>query len=136
MALCPDRANPVGRENPLNYPVAATQIAGINPSEVEFAISGDLEEKGIFNRSNLSVIKSTEFSFAQVIHTTLANAPSSLYHITKTISGIGFRSPPLIALVALGLFGKPRNRELMISQFYLLFVLLGVPSLSLFSLSG
>ena len=126
----------MGRENPLNYPVAATQIAGINPSEVEFAISGDLEEKGIFNRSNLSVIKSTEFSFAQVIHTTLANAPSSLYHITKTISGIGFRSPPLIALVALGLFGKPRNRELMISQFYLLFVLLGVPSLSLFSLSG
>jgi 4-amino-4-deoxy-L-arabinose transferase-like glycosyltransferase len=117
-------------KTPLNYPVVASQIAGINPSEVEFAISEDLEEKGIWNRSNLSVIKSTEFNFAQVIHTTLANAPSSLSYIAKTISGIGFGSPPLLGLVVLGLFGKPWDRELMISQFYLLFVLLGVPSLS------
>jgi 4-amino-4-deoxy-L-arabinose transferase-like glycosyltransferase len=120
-------------KTPLNYALAASQVANMIPGEVEFAISGDLEEKGIWNRSNLSVIKSTEFNFAQVIHTTLTIAPSTLSYIAKTITGAGFGSPPLFGLVVLGLFGKPWSRELIISQFYLLFVLLGVPSLSLLS---
>ena len=123
-------------KTPLNYPIVASQIAGIDPSELEFAISEDLEEKGLFNRSNLTVIESTKFNFAQVLHTTLANAPSSLSYITKTIAATaGLGSPPLFGLVVLGLFGRPWNRELMISQFYFIFVILGVASLSLLSVS-
>ena len=49
----------------------------------------------------------------------------------RTIFTEAFASPLLVALVVLGLFGRPWKRALTISQCYLLFVVLGVPGVAL-----
>jgi 4-amino-4-deoxy-L-arabinose transferase-like glycosyltransferase len=114
----------------ITLPIAMPEIAGSNVDQVTLGISEELEDLGVYNKSNLSVIKSNKFSFRDIIYIAFANGLNELHKVPGTMSE-SFVSPLLVSLVALGLFGRPWQRALTISQCYLLFVILGVPCLAL-----
>src|SRR3984893_17129831 len=114
----------------ITLPIAMPEIAGSNVDQVTLGISEQLEDLGVYNKSNLSVIKSNKFSFRDIIYIAFANGLNELHKVPGTMSE-SFVSPLLVSLVALGLFGRPWQRALTISQCYLLFVILGVPCLAL-----
>src|SRR3984893_14923925 len=114
----------------ITLPIAMSEVSGSNVDQVMFGISEELEELGVYNKSNLSVINSNEFSVRDIIYMAFANELNELHRVPGMMSQ-SFVSPLLVSLVALGLFGRPWQRALTISQCYLLFVILGVPCLAL-----
>jgi 4-amino-4-deoxy-L-arabinose transferase-like glycosyltransferase len=115
----------------INLAVAVPQIAGVNVDQVTWGISKDLEDVGVYNKSNLSVIKSTKIPFGDIMHVALVNGLHNLSTVPWMMTNAAFASPLLVALVVLGLFGRPWKRALTIRQCYLLIVVLGVPCLAL-----
>jgi 4-amino-4-deoxy-L-arabinose transferase-like glycosyltransferase len=115
----------------INLAVAVPAISGSNVDQVTWGISSDLSDVGVYNRSNLSVIASTKTPLWEIVHVGLANGLHNLSTVPRMIFGGAFASPLLVALVVLGLFGRPWKRALTISQCYLLIVVLGVPCLAL-----
>jgi 4-amino-4-deoxy-L-arabinose transferase-like glycosyltransferase len=119
----------------INYPVSLADADGMNTGKLEWAITPNLEEAGILNRSNASVIASTHFTFRDLIRIAAFNGGRNLPLILKSISsGLFLGSPLLFGLAVLGLLRKPWNRDAIITQVYLIFVCLGVPILATLSI--
>ena len=121
-------------KTPIGLSLSMAHIIGMNSGAAAWGISADLEESGVSNRSNLSVITAAQFGFRDIIRVLVFNAPHSLHRIITTVSGaVAFGSPVLFALAILGLFKEPWSHESIFSQSYLVIVILGVPTLSLMS---
>jgi 4-amino-4-deoxy-L-arabinose transferase-like glycosyltransferase len=117
---------------PINLALSMPFITGINSNAAEYGISADLEESGFANRSNFSVITATQFRFRDIIRVVIFNGPRNFRRLMSEVSGGGFLgSPILFVLAILGLFKEPWSHKSIISQIYLLIVVLGVASLSL-----
>jgi 4-amino-4-deoxy-L-arabinose transferase-like glycosyltransferase len=121
-------------KSPINLALSMAKIEMLNYDQVALGINQDLEEVGVYNRPNLDVIKSSKIPLQKVIHIAIANGLHNLPMLVIGISSDAFGSALLVGLVVLGLFGRSWDRELMISQFYLLFVVLGVPCLGLLTI--
>jgi len=123
-------------KTPINFALSMPYITGMNPDAAEFGISVDLEELGTSNKSNLSVITTTQFNFRDIIRLVVFNGQRNFRRLVSVISGASFLgSPILFTLAILGLFKEPWRRKSIISHIYLLFVVIGVPSVSLLSVS-
>jgi 4-amino-4-deoxy-L-arabinose transferase-like glycosyltransferase len=119
-------------KSPMAYISGLAWVAGGNVEEARWRIGPDLEDQGSFNRPNIDVIKSTHFSFWPALRLALVYGYTNLITAERTISdGTPLGSPLLLWLAILGLFGAPWQRESIAAHFYLLFVILGVPFLSL-----
>jgi 4-amino-4-deoxy-L-arabinose transferase-like glycosyltransferase len=118
-------------KTPINLAIAAAETAGLNMDEVTLGISPNLEDIGVYNESNLSVITSISTIAPAIIQVALVKGIHNLFNGFRIVSSSAFGSTLLGGLVVLGLFGKPWNRELTISQIYLVFVVIGVPCLAL-----
>src|ERR1700720_937625 len=114
----------------INLAVAMPEIAGSNVDQVTLGISKELEDLGVYNESNLSVIKSNKFSFRDIIHVAFANGLNNLHRAPGMMSQ-AFVSPLLVSFVVLGLFGIPLQRALTIRQCCLLLEILWFPWLAL-----
>ena len=118
-------------KTPYNIAALIPYITGGNTDQALFGISNSLEEVGIANTPQFSVITNHKFVFADVLRVVMVNGPHNYRYLINAVSTSDFGSPILFGLVVLGLFGQPWVAKSIMSQVYLLFVILGVPFLSL-----
>jgi 4-amino-4-deoxy-L-arabinose transferase-like glycosyltransferase len=118
-------------KTPYNVAALIPYTTGGNTDQALFGISNSLEAVGIANTPQLSVITNHKFVFADVLRVVMVNGPHNYRYLINAVSTSDFGSPILLGLVILGLFGQPKVAKSIMSQVYLLFVVLGVPFLSL-----
>jgi 4-amino-4-deoxy-L-arabinose transferase-like glycosyltransferase len=114
-------------KTPINLAIIGAQAAGKNIDEVMLGINPDLDDIGVWNMSNLSLIKLYPVTETNVISAICVKWPSNVFNAFTTIKRNSFGSIVLSSLIVLGMFSKSWNRELTISQSYLVFVVIGVP---------
>jgi len=123
-------------KSPLNYSLGQGIIEGKDKGEVSYSIDKDLVEHGVWNRSNLSVIKQSHFTFNEVARYAVVSARHNLPDLANVLASSYFLgSPVLFALAILGLFRRGWNRELAASQIFL-FLITAVLVLALLSIFG
>ena len=121
-------------KSPLNYSVGQGIAEGKDRGEVSYSIDKDLVEHGVWNRSNLSVIKQSHFTFNEVARYAVVSAKRNLPELANVLASSSFLgSPILFALAVLGLFRRSWNRELAVSQMFL-FMIAAVFVLALLSI--
>jgi len=118
-------------KSPLLYVAAKNIINGMSFSEAYHRIDQNLNEQGIFLRSNLSVIQEADFSVTDLLRLAAVGVRDNLPEVARDISsGFFLGSPILFALAILGLFASPWNLRLAGQQLFFV-ALLGLSATAL-----
>ncbi len=110
-------------KTPINFEIGRRLLAGEGANEVSYGLGANLQETGIWMRSNADVLKKANISSKDIIRFALRAGRTNLPILVKQLGKASWLGSPLLLFLAIvGLFSKPWVGEKRPAQLFLLSV--------------
>jgi 4-amino-4-deoxy-L-arabinose transferase-like glycosyltransferase len=113
------------------HAIAKQIVAGTDPNEAQYGIGPALNEEGVWMRSNISIIETTDTDIFDLITVVQAHAKHNIPVLVRDVSaGLYMGSPVLFAVFVLGLYCT-RWTMASVTDHLIVFLVPGVAALAL-----